>query len=302
MALLGSWLLLAACAPGTEIRSAEPLGPILPPLFEVVTGQTSIERFDPPGAGAGLEMTVGTLVRNPNDFSVRLTEVDYTVFLQGTAVLKGQIEPDIFLEAGASAPLRFPVATDLRRKPALLRAVVGAFADTPLPYRVEGSLRFSSASYAFATKNRVLAAGSTLARQSVQAPELRLNENESRVYMLRPDVPVVHLVVEARNPGDIGYFLYGKDLKLTLAGETMASEDMRPVPLAAGRDGRIDILFYPLAQDLSASGRDALDAALQGIPTLLRVQGVLLMDVLGVDSFEVPSGWQITGFVDADRR
>lgn len=293
---------VGGCAPGTDIRSAVPLGPILPPVFDVVPGQTSIERFDPPGAGAGLEMTVATLVRNPNDFGVRLTNVDYTVYLRDTSVLKGELEPDLFLAAGATAPLRFPVTTDLKSKPELLRAVVRAFGDTPLAFRIEGSLRFSSSNYAFSTKNRTLAAGSTVARQTVQAPELRLDERESRVYLLRPDVPVVHLVVDARNPGDIGYFLYGKDLTLTLAGEVMAREDMSPVPLAAGRDGRIDILFYPAQKDLSASGQAALDAALQGIPTLLRVQGELLMDVLGVDSFAVPSGWQIAGFVDADRR
>lgn len=295
-------LIVAACAPGADIRTVEPLAPILAPAFELVQGQTSIERFDPPGAGAGLEMTVGTLVRNPNAFAVRLTDVQYTVFLLDTPVLKGELRPDVFLEAGGTAPLRFPVTTGLGRRPALLRAVVQAFSDEPLPFRIEGSLRFASTNYAFASKNRTLVEGSTLARQSVQAPELRLDEDESRVYLLRPDVPVVHLVVDAKNPGDIGYFLYGKDLSLSLAGETMAKEDMRPFPLAAGRDGRIDILFYPSMQDLSPAGKAALDAALQGIPTLLRLQGELLMDVLGVDSFTVPSGWQVAGFVDADKR
>jgi len=300
--LLAAALLLAACAPRTDIRRAEPLGAILPPTFELVPGQTSIERFDPPGAGAGLEMTVGTLARNPNGFPVRLTRVDYSVYLEGKSVLNGeQMTPDLFLDAGATAPWRFTVSTDLRRKPDLLRAVVRAFADTPLAFRIEGSLRFTSASYAFETKNRVLVSGSTLARQTVQAPVLRLDESESRVYLLRPDVPVVQVVVQARNPGDVGYFLYGKDLTVTLAGQSLAREDMRPVPLAAGQDGRIDMLFYPVRDELGPEAQAALDAALQGIPTLLRVRGSLYMDVLGVDSFQVPEGWEVTGFVDADR-
>ncbi len=292
---------LAACAPGTEIRSAQPLGPIHAPRFELVAGQTSIERFDPPGAGAGLEMTVATLARNDNEFPVRLTDVSYTVYLQNKAVARGDLAPDLFLDAGATAPLRFKISTDLRGKTDLLRAVVRAFADAPLPFRIEGRLAFTSLSYGFDTTSRVLVQGSTLARQSVVPPQLRLDESESRVYLLRPDVPVVQVVLHATNPGDIGYFLYGKDLVLTLAGQEMAREDMRPVPLAAGRDGRIDILFYPVPAELSPEGAAALDAALGGIPTLLKVRGPLFMDVLGVDSFDVPAGWDATGFVDADR-
>ena len=70
--LLAVLLLLAACAPRTEIRRTEQITDIIPPYFELVPGQTSIERFDPPGAGGGLEMVVGTLVHNPNDFGIRL--------------------------------------------------------------------------------------------------------------------------------------------------------------------------------------------------------------------------------------
>lgn len=299
--LLALIVTLAGCAPRTEIRSAEPIGPIHPPRFELVPGQTSIERFDPPGAGGGLSMTVATLAHNDNPFPVRLASVDYTVLLQGKPVTKGRLEPDLFLDAGATAPLRFAIETNLKGNTELLRAVVRAFADTPLAFRIEGRMRFTSLSYAFDTQTRVLVDGSTLARQSVAPPRLRLDEGESRVYLLRPGVPVVQAVLQAANPGDIGYFLYGKDLVLTLAGHEMAREDMRPVPLAAGRDGRIDILFYPVPSELPGDAAAALDAALSGIPTLLRVDGSLYMDVLGIDSFEVPGGWGVTGFVDADR-
>jgi hypothetical protein len=209
------------------------------------------------------------------------------------------MRPALYLEAGSTAPLRFPIHSDLKGKSGLLHAVVRAFADTPLPFRIEGTLRFSSSSYTFDTRKGVLVAGATLARQTVAPPRLRLDEAASRAFTLRAGVPVVQVVVKATNPGDIGYFLYGKDLELTLAGQSMAREDMRPVPLAAGQEGRIDLVFYPDPRKLSADADAALQAALQGIPTLLRVKGTLTMDVLGVDSFTVPPDWEIAGFVSA---
>ncbi len=148
-----------------------------------------------------------------------------------------------------------------------------------------------------AQTNKVIVSGATLARQTVQGPVLRLSEADSKVFMLRPDVPVVQLVLQAVNPGDIGYFLYGKDLGLTLGNWPMATEDMSPVPLAAGQSSRIDILFYPNLHELTDDARVALEAALGGYTTLVRLDGELFMDVLGVDSFPVPGGWSVTGFV-----
>lgn len=289
---------MSGCAPRAEIRSAEQIADIAPPTFELIPGRTSIERFDPPGAGGGLAMTVGTLAHNPNAFGIHLDSVTYTVFLEGKQVVKGALAPAVYLEAGATALVEFDIDTELRGSSDLLRAVVRAFADRPLPFRVEGTLRFRSASHAFETRNRVLVDGATLARQTVQAPLLRLDEDASRAFLLQSDVPVVQVVLQAANPGDIGYFLHGKDLTLSLGGWPVARSDMRPVPLAAGEATRIDLLFYPPSDGLEVDALAALQAALDGYATLLRLEGDLSMDVLGVDSFPVPSGWSVTGFID----
>jgi len=290
-------LALASCAPRTDIRRTEQIQDILPPVFELVPGQTSIERFDPPGAGGDLEMVVGSLVRNPNDFGVKLEAISYVVFLEDRQMLRGALAPEVYLEPGATAPISFDVHAELAGQNELLRAAARAFADRPLEFRIEGTLRFSSASYAFETRQRLLLEGETLARQTVQAPLLRLDEAASRVFLLRPGVPVAQVVLQANNPGDIGYFLHGKDLTLTLGSWPVANEDMRPVPIAAGQTTRIDILFYPLPDELSAEASTALRAALDGNTMLLRLSGELYMDVLGVDSFPVPTGWSVTGFV-----
>jgi hypothetical protein len=299
--LLLTAVLLAACAPGTDIESAEPLSTILPPTFEVVPGRTSIERFDPPGTGGGLELTIGAQVENPNDFPIRLGRIDYFVFLGNRQVARGGIETALFLDAGGMAPVTFEIATEVGGNAELLRSVVRAFADTPLEFRVEGTLDFSSLSYGFTTRRRELFSGATLARQSVTAPALRLDEVASEVFLLRAGVPVVRAVVTADNPGDIGYFLYGKDLHLRLGGFELALADMEPVPVAAGASTRIDLLFYPDTAQLDAAANAAIEAALSGIATQMEIEGELLMDVLGVDTFTVPAGWLVVGFVDLDR-
>ena len=105
---LAAVIALSACAPRTEIRRTEQIQDILPPVFELVPGQTSIERFDPPGAGGRLELTVGAQVLNPNEFGVWLDGIDYTVYLEGRAVGRGALAPDVYLEAAR----RLGVAAD----------------------------------------------------------------------------------------------------------------------------------------------------------------------------------------------
>ena len=294
-------VVLGACTPRSEIRSAEPLSEIQPPHFELLDGQTRIERFNPPGAGGTAELVIAARVTNPNTFAVRVERIEYTVSLEGRKVAQGRLDPELFLEAGEVNTLRFSVEAELRSRPDLLRAVARAFAETPLAFRVSGRVNFSSPSYAFRTRPFTLLEGETLAREAVVEPLLRLNERESEVFLLQPDVPVVRVVVEVTNPGDIGYFLFGKDLHLRLAGESLAVEDLTPAPIPAGQSSRIDILFYPATSLLGDRALLALDAAMQGLPTSVEVDGDLFMDVLGVDTFAVPPSWEVFGFVDVDR-
>lgn len=294
-------MLTTACAPAGDIRVAEPVGQIEAPQFELVAGRTSIERFDPPGAGTGLELTIGALVRNPNRFGITLERISYRVVVSGVEVTVGELGESTFLEPGGTVPVQFDIRTDLDARPRLLRAILRAFADEPLPFEVLGTVAFTSPSYAFETRDRLLLAGSTLARQTLEQPRLRLDERASRVYLLRADVPVIQIVMEVTNPGDIGYFLYGRDLELALGGVVVGTEDLPPIPIPAGESSRIDLLFYPVPARLSDTGARVLDAALAGIPTLVALTGELKLDVLGVDTFDVSPSWVVRGFIDADR-
>ncbi len=292
-----SLVLLTSCTPYRRpIQSVAPLEPIQPLVFEVVPGQTAVERFDPPGAGATVELSIGLQVKNPNAFGVTLERVAYEVVLAGKAVSTATVAPGSFIAAGEQAPLRLRVTASLEGEPELIRAVAKAFSTTPLPFRLDGVTVFASRSHAVSTARRTLVSGAALARELVAPPALRLVDAQSRVFSLRPDAPVIQLAVDADNAGGIGYFLYG-EVRVFLGGQDLGAQDFTPVPVPAAQNSRFDLLFYPQPSRLDAAARAALDAALQGIPTLLELRGDLLLDVLGVDTYRVADGLNLSGFV-----
>jgi hypothetical protein len=296
---VGLLSLLVSCLPGRggPLSQATPIEPILPPSYELVAGQTAIDTFDPPGAGAKVSLTIATQVINPNDFGIRLKQINYDIFLGGKKIARQSLELDQFILGGAQVPLKFPVTVSLENQLELMTAVARAFTGTSLAFKLEGETVFTSQSYEFKSRFTTLVEGSTLAREAVKSPELRLEESSSGVVLVREDAPVIKVTVLATNPGDVGYFLYGKDVSVSLNGEVLDLEDINPVPIPAGQDSRFELLFYPSYKNLTEAGRVALEAAIAGIPTTLEVQGELLIDVLGVDTFKVPSGWKISGFV-----
>lgn len=291
-ALVLAALVLAACAPGSaaregEITSATPLGDVFSPRFEVVADATHIERFDPPGAGAGFALAVGSTVRNPNAFGVVLQSVEYTLAIAGEAIASGAFEPELELSAGESGALAWTIAADLTERRALWSAVVGAYAGTPLPFEVEGRLVFASQSYVFTTGTRSLMSGTALAREAVRSPRLRLDGVRSRIALVRSDAPVAVITLVAVNPGDVGYFLSARDMVLELGGFVLATVDLGPVPMPAGETIRTEITFLIDRGRLGAGAEAALAAVLAGRDGAVRVKGSFVYDVLGVDSFVV---------------
>lgn len=280
--------LLLACAPGlvdTEITSATPLGEVFAPRFEVDPSTTFIERFDPPGAGAGLVLAVATTVRNPNGFPIVLQQVDYRLRLGEEVVASAVLLPELELDANGSAPLQWTIDADLTERSGLWSQVVRAFASTPLPFALEGQLVFVSQSYAFRTLVRPLAEGVALARQEVVTPRLRLDALSSRVTLVRADAPVVVLGLIAHNPGEVGYFLTASELVLELNGEPVATLELGPLPLPAGDTVRSDLTFLVDRERLSDEADAALAVALRGERADVRLLGGFAYDVLGVDSF-----------------
>lgn len=285
---------LGGCLPApAPIRSVEPLEPLQPLAFELIPEQTAIERFDPPGAGATVELTIAALVHNPNPFGVRLQRVSYDIAFEGRTAGRGELIPERFIAGGGRIPLRFPVTVSLEGNAALVRAATRALVGTPLGFELFGEVAFQSASHAVTTRRLPLVAGAALARQPIVPPHLSLNAPASAIFLLAADTPVVRLAIAAENPGPVGYFLYGRDLELWLDGVLVARQDLTPVPLPASRQVTFDLLFYPRPL-LAEQGRAALAAALAGSPTSVELRGALKLDVLGVDTLEL-EGWELAG-------
>ena len=285
---------LSACVPARRGADSGDVG--IPLQFAVVPGQTAIERFDPPGAGATVALTLSAQVTNPNPFGVTLDRVDYEVALRERTVTAGMLEPGTFIGAGEQVPVRFLVSAELAN-PDLMVAVAKAFTTTPLPFRISGTTTFRSERDSFTTPPALLFAGETMARDIVEPPTLRLVEGSGSAFAVRRDAPVVQVTLRATNPGSIGYFLYGQEVEVTLGGAPLVIQDIAPVPLPAGQENTFELLFYPEMSELSFAARDALDAALAGLPTLLEIKGDLLLDVLGVDTYRVERGWRVSGFI-----
>jgi LEA14-like dessication related protein len=279
------------------IAKAEPIQPIYALSLKALSSQTLIERFDPPGAGSSVAGTVSAQAKNTNPFGVTLTRVDYEFFLQNKSVFEGSITPEVFVESNDQVPLSFPFSSSLEKHKDLIKGIAQSITGTPLPYRLEGSMTFTSQSYGFTTENVTLLFGEMLSEQKLESPVLTLNQSSSTVYALREDVPIIRTVLDITNQGDIGYFISGKDIALYMNDLKMALQDISPYPIAAGQSGSFEILFYPDKTQLSENALSVLQDALNGESTALHIQGLLSLDVLGVDTYEIPE-WNVKGVID----
>jgi len=321
-ALLAAVALLAltACAPRVlgEITDMSPVVDVVAPRFVLDPRETRIERFDPPGAGAGLVVDLSVVVSNPNTFDLFLESVDYRLLLAGERAHVAVLEPGLSVPALGSARWRWRLEASLADQPRLWSAVVASFAGDPLPFAVEGRLRFLSEVFIFSTGVRPLFSGVLRARQAVQPPEIAVLAGSEGTVVARADAPALRFFLELRNPGDVGYFVSARALALGLlpprfdasgaslppndaeraAASAVAVFDLAPVPLPAGATVRREIVVVLDQGRLAAEGRELVEALLAGEPTRFVIDGPFVYDVLGADSFQVPEGdapWGVFG-------
>jgi Late embryogenesis abundant protein len=281
---------------GDSIDRAEPIGPIEP--LVLTSSETVIEKFNPPGPDSTsvLELRLSTDAQNVNPFAVTLTRIDYTLYLQDIQVSSGEFTPGLSVKASSQEPLILALSTTLERND-LIKAAAQTFVGTPLSFRLEGTLGFTSDNYGFTTRKLVLLQGELTSRQQLELPTLTLAQGENRAFILREGVPVIRALVQAENPGDVGYFLYSKDLEVLLGDVPIAMQDVSPIPVQAGQATSFELLFYPALSELNPEATNALANALNGAETNLMLRGQLLIDVLGVDTFTV-SDWSVTGLIE----
>jgi len=305
---------LAACVPRAvgEITEVTPVVDVVAPRFTVDAAATRIERFDPPGAGAGLSVTLAVTAANPNPFDLIIERLTYELRLAGEPVVAATLEPLLRVPALGTAEWSWTVDASLAALPELWRAVVGTYAGTPLSFEVEGRMRFVSEVFAFTTGIRPLFAGELAARQAIVPPRLAIVPGRQQVLVARPDAPALRFALEVSNPGDVGYFLSARGLQLALLLPAVASAadddeprrvaptpselaealvvgevDLAPLPVPAGATVVTDLVVVLDPTRLSTAALARLEALVAGQPTPFVVSGPFAYDVLGVDSFRL---------------
>lgn len=312
---------VAACTPRVvgEITAVTPVVDVVSPRYSTDVVATRIERFDPPGAGAGLVVTLAAVAANPNPFDLTVERLAYTLKLAGRPVAAGVLEPALFVPRFGEASLSWTVDASLADRPELWRAVVGTYGGEPLAFEVEGQMRFLSEAYAFTTGVRPLFAGELTAREAVRPPLLLALRGAHEVIVARTDLPAVRLAIEVTNPGDVGYFVSARGLSLallpqrseaTIAARGAAADptteelaealaigvvDLAPLPVPAGATVRTDLLVYLDTARLSPTATARLNAVLDGAVVPFVLTGSFVYDVLGVDSLALPRGAPLFG-------
>ena len=287
--------LLSACIPaGSPIR-AEPKVDIIPLRFSLSEERTKIEKFDPPGAGSQLEMTLAFSVLNPNSFGINLKQIKYRIALAGVGVEEDVLEPDYYIRAGGEAAIDYRLKTSVEGKPGLIKAIARAFTGTPIDFEMTGETVFESLTHEFNSKRESLLSGKVAVRNEVVMPVLELDKEASKIYSLRADAPVIKVQINAENPGQVGYFIYGQEVILTIGGEFVMSQDLPLSAIPAAKTTAVELYFYPDLQHLSAKAKEAIAAALNGKPVPFSLTGDVLVDVLGIDSYTITDGWNLYG-------
>lgn len=288
---------LAACAPRTGEPASGELGArgTIAPVFAIDDSSTGVTRFDPPGTGSLVTLEVGYSVSNANPFDLMIDVLEYSATIEGRPVGSGTRVVGVTIGAGETAELVFNLQASLGGNPDLLRAVARSFSGRPLDVKLEGRARFLSDAQGSSGHTNFTLRGAARATEEVRAPDIGFNSVVSGAFMLRPGMPVVRVVLIASNPGDIGYFLHSKDLRLVSDGTVLATQDLLPTPIAAHSQGRLELLFYPQQAGLDASQLRVLSDLLGTGQQHVTVEGDLFMDVLGVDTFAVPGGLRASG-------
>jgi len=297
LALLLLSYLLSSCIPaGSPIR-AEPRVDIIPLKFSLLQDRTIIERFDPPGAGSQLEMTVGLGIKNPNSFGINLKEIKYQIALAGVRVEEDVLEPDYYIRAGGEAAIDYKLKTSVKGKSRLIKAIARAFTGTPIDFKMDGETVFDSLTHEFRSRAETIVSGQVAVRNKVLMPILELDNKETKIYSLRADAPVIKIQIKANNPGEVGYFVYGQEVVLTMDGQFIMSQDVALSALPAAKTSFIEMYFYPDLQHMPDLAKEAIADALNGKPVPFSLTGDILVDVLGIETYTVTDGWNIYGSV-----
>lgn len=303
-AVLSLLVILGACAPRTGPATPDNRVPELQqPGLQVSEGAARIVSFDPPGTGSSTSLEIPLVLSNPNSFPLHLQRLSFDFTLAGDPQpLSGPVlEDTVSLMPFATRELLLRINHDLQGQPELVGAVAAVFAgEDDLDFRLWLTAEYTSTHHPWVTATDYELSGGAGTAGSVQPPRLELQADESSVYTLEADRPLVRVSLAVTNPGSVGYLVHAKDLALNLSGQLVAIADLPPSPVPAFGTAMLELEFEPVTEQLNAAARAALSDALAGSESQVGLEGGLALDVLGLGSFEMPGSLQLHTVIHAD--
>lgn len=288
-------LTLGACAVVTPERAVRNLE------FEFVAEGSGLRRLDLPGIGGGspsATVRIRTRVSNPNPLALRLTGLEFDLYVNANRAASGSFAGGVDLPARGQTVLDLDVTVGLAEATRLVSDLAAAARGQRTAYRLDGTVSVDAGPLGRPSFGPLtIVTGTVSAPLSVVFPTFRVDLERSGITELRLPNPLtgdagivrVRLRVLVENPGPLGYNLTGTSLNLAIAGIDVARAGL---PAGAGIRSNsvsaIELAFdFPL-QNLGLGVVGLFQAVQRGEPVQAVVRGSVSLNSGAVGAFPLP--------------
>jgi hypothetical protein len=254
------------------------------PTLELLPNGSHITRLDPPGVGATLALTLTVRLQNPNPFPIEIRGLDYRLFFTRNAEPWAREQASLTLTPGSAQEISLEFPVNLEAHPDLAHLMTTLDDSTTLPFQFEGLVRVHALGQHLDMRPGARLAGQAYSRHRVVPPVLSLAAEASQLTFLPPGLPVMQVVLNAENTGDVGYFLSGRDLVLVLDGVPFATTDLVLTAVPARSQAYLALFFYPEVTALTPAARRRLSQLQAGQDAAFELQGTLMLDIPGIEA------------------
>ena len=253
------------------------------PTFRPVPESLTLVQLDPPGVGSGtatfrLELEVG----NPNTFALALSNLDFTLFLDGKRVARGSSSEGVNLPAMGRGRLTLNATVPLDGAPEVLGDMVRLVTGEPLPYRLEGAATVEAFGFSRRLDAVTLAEGRVEPPAALTAPTFRYLPEVSGLRELNLNRAVVAVGLELNNPTPFGYIFSAPAITLTLKGRSVAEASLLAQPVPAFSSTSLTLEFELRPATLGATLVEALAGLSSSKGIKLELSGGFSLELPGM--------------------
>ena len=224
------------------------------PTFRPLPESLTLVQLDPPGVGSGtatfrLEVEVG----NPNTFALALSNLDFTLFLDGKRAAQGSSSEEVDLPPMGMRRLTLNVTVPLDEAPGVLGDMARLVTGEPIPYRLEGAATVGAFGFSRQLDAVTLAEGRVEPPAALTAPTFRYLPEASGLRELNLNRAVIAVGLELTNPTPFGYLFSAPAITLTLQGRSVAEASLLAQPVPAFSSTSVTLVFELRPATLGAS-------------------------------------------------